>query len=223
MPTPISSATRLLVHTAGSRIMSMSISGAAARRSLHTQTTANTSAATSSPITLPEPQPHSGASLSATSSATSQAESSSAGSQLIRPGVRTGDGGTRKKAATAATMVRIIGSQKSQCQSSASTIGPASTMPRPAPTALSEAMVPTAPETFSRGYSSRTMPKASGSTPPPIPCTARATIISCTLPASAASSEPRASAISVPTKTRSLPIMSPIRPMIGVKIEADSR
>ncbi len=114
MPTPNSSATRLFVHTAGRRIIRMSISGVAARRSTTTHAAASTTAATIRPMTLPEPQPQSGAWLSATSSATSHAESSTAGAQLIRPGVRTGDSGTKKCAATAAATVRIIGSQNSQ-------------------------------------------------------------------------------------------------------------
>ena len=114
MPTPISSATRLFVHTAVRRIIFMSISGVAARSSATTQPAASTTAAASRPITRADPQPQSGASLSATSSATSQADSSTAGSQLIRPGVRTGDSGTNRTADTAATTVRIIGSQNSQ-------------------------------------------------------------------------------------------------------------
>ena len=96
-------------------------------------------------------------------------------------------------------------------------------MPRPAPTAISEAMAPTAPLIFSGGNSSRMMPKVSGSTPPPTPWITRAMIITVTFVASAASSEPAARAPSVTTKTRSLPMMSPTRPMIGVKIDADSR
>ena len=96
-------------------------------------------------------------------------------------------------------------------------------MPRPPPTAASDAITPTALETFAFGNSSRMMPNASGSTPPPMPWIARATIITPTLVATAASSEPTDSAINVATNTRSLPIMSPMRPMIGVQIDADSR
>ncbi len=114
MPRPISSATRLFVHTAARRIIFMSISGVAARSSASTQTAARTTAAASRPITRAEPQPQPGASLGATSSATSHPDSSTAGSQLIRPGVRTGDSGTNKIAQTAAMTVRIIGSQNSQ-------------------------------------------------------------------------------------------------------------
>ena len=114
IPTPISSATRLLVHTAVRRIIFMSISGVAARSSVITQAAPRTTVAASRPITRAEPQPQAGASLSAISSATSHADSSTAGSQLIRPGVRTGDSGTNTMADTAAMTVRINGSQNSQ-------------------------------------------------------------------------------------------------------------
>ena len=114
IPTPISSATRLLVHTAVCRIIRMSISGVAARSSANSQPAASTSARAISPITRPDPQPQDGASLSATSSATSHPDSSTAGSHEIRPGVRTCDSGTNKIAATAATTVKISGSQNSQ-------------------------------------------------------------------------------------------------------------
>ena len=96
-------------------------------------------------------------------------------------------------------------------------------MPRPAPTAVSDARAPTAPVTFSAGNSSRMIPNATGIIPPPIPWITRATIMTPIDDATAASSEPTASAISVATKTRSLPIMSPSRPRIGVMIDADSR
>ena len=96
-------------------------------------------------------------------------------------------------------------------------------MPSPAPTAVSAAIVPTAPATRSAGNSSRMIPKAHGSMPPANPWITRATIITAIDDATAASSEPTASAISVATKTRFLPVMSPTRPRIGVMIEADSR
>ena len=114
IPTPSSSETRLFVHTAVRRIIFMSISGVAARSSAVTQPAASSTAAASRPRTRLEPQPQAGASLSATSSATSHADSSRAGAQLIRPGVRTGDSGTKSTADTAAMIVRTIGSQNSQ-------------------------------------------------------------------------------------------------------------
>ena len=65
-------------------------------------------------MTLGEPQPHDGASLTATSRATSHAESRIAASQLIRPGVRTGDSGTTRWVATATTATTTPGIQNSQ-------------------------------------------------------------------------------------------------------------
>jgi hypothetical protein len=114
IPTPMSSATKLLVQTAVVRIIFMSISGVVARNSAATHAPARMTAAASSPSTVPDRQPQSGASLSATSRATSQPDSSTAGNQLIRPGVRTSDSGTSAIAQTAVMAVRISGSQKSQ-------------------------------------------------------------------------------------------------------------
>ena len=96
-------------------------------------------------------------------------------------------------------------------------------MPRPAPTAVSEASAPTAPATLLTGNSSLMMPNATGTMPPPTPWITRAMIITVIEEATAASSEPTASAASVSTNTRFLPAMSPIRPRIGVITEADSR
>ena len=139
------------------------------------------------------------------------------------PRLRTRDCGTNSTAPTAAITVTMPGSQNSQRQPSAFTIGPASTMPRLPPTAVSAARMPTAPATFSAGNSSRMIPNPSGSIPPATPWITRATIITARLGATAASTEPTARATSVPTKTHFLPNMSPTRPRIGVKIEADSR
>jgi hypothetical protein len=67
------------------------------------------------------------------------------------------------------------------------------------------------------------MPKDSGSTPPPMPWITRATIMMTIEPVKAASTDPAVRAISATTSIRSLPHMSPRRPMMGVKIDADSR
>ena len=67
------------------------------------------------------------------------------------------------------------------------------------------------------------MPNATGSMPPAKPWITRATIMTPMDGATAASSDPTASATSVPTKTFFLPAMSPTRPRIGVMIDADSR
>ena len=219
----MSSATTLFVQTPGRRIIFMSISGVAARSSDQTQAAASSTAAANSPRTAGEPQPQSDASLNGTSSATSQPDSSTAGSQLIVPRPRTGDCGMNSTEPTAAITVAMPGSQNSQCQLSAFTIGPASTIPRLPPTAVSAARIPTAPATFSSGNSSRMIPKPSGSVPPPSPWIARATIITPRLGATAASTDPTARATSAATKTHFLPNMSPTRPRIGVMTDADSR
>ena len=96
-------------------------------------------------------------------------------------------------------------------------------MPSPPPTAVSDARAPIAPGTLSAGNSSLMMPNATGIMPPARPWITRATIITPIVGATAASSEPTASATSVATKIRSLPIMSPTRPRIGVITDADSR
>ena len=65
------------------------------------------------------------------------------------------------------------------------------------------------PATFSRGNSSRTMPKASGKMPPAAPWSARPTTTSTSEPAIAESSVPSARITNVHSSTRSLPYMSP--------------
>src|ERR1700744_2728530 len=134
----MSSETRLFVQTPGLRIIFMSISGVAARSSDQTQATASSTAAANSPRTAGESQPQSDPSLSGTSSAPSQPDSSTAGSQLIVPWPRTGDWGMNSTAPAAAITVAMPGSQNSQCQLSAFTIGPASTIPTLPPTPVRE-------------------------------------------------------------------------------------
>ena len=82
---------------------------------------------------------------------------------------------------------------------------------------------PTAKPTRSSGNSSRMIPKLSGRTPPPTPWTARAKSRRPIEFDSPAMIEPAASIPSAKTSMRSLPTLSPIRPMMGVKIEAESR
>ena len=77
--------------------------------------------------------------------------------------------------------------------------------------------------TRSRGNSSRMMPKASGKTAPPAPCTTRPAIMTPIVVASAEISVPAPRVASTPTSMRSLPYMSPSRPMIGVHTDALSR
>lgn len=102
-------------------------------------------------------------------------------------------------------------------------MGPATTSPTPLPTAIIAAMTPTPPATLSGGNSSRMMPNESGRTPPPTPWTARPRMSSGIELASAAINTPIASTARVMTRRRSFPIMSPTRPMMGVKIDAERR
>ena len=79
------------------------------------------------------------------------------------------------------------------------------------------------PATRSRGNSSRMIPNASGKTPPPTPWMTRPTSSTDSEVASAETSVPAASATSTQKSTRSLPWMSPRRPISGVATDALSR
>ncbi len=102
-------------------------------------------------------------------------------------------------------------------------IGPARTMPAPTPTPRMADITPIAPATFSEGNSSRMIPKASGKTAPPAPCTMRPASMMGNVVANALISVPNERATSTTTIIFSLPTMSPIRPRIGVAIAALSR
>ena len=67
------------------------------------------------------------------------------------------------------------------------------------------------------------IPNDNGRTAPPIPWTTRPRINTPIECASPAITDPKARANKVTTSIRSLPTMSPTRPRMGVKIEADSR
>ena len=114
IPTPNRKATRLFVHTAGTRIMCMSISGWRERSSTAIQAAARTTARARRPRTFGEPHPQLGASLTPRRRATSQPDSSTAAGQLIRPAVLTGDSGTNSCAQMAARTMMTSGIQKSQ-------------------------------------------------------------------------------------------------------------
>src|SRR4051794_31979796 len=94
-------------------------------------------------------------------------------------------------------------------------------MPPPIPnTAL---MIARPPGTCSRGKVSRTMPNASGNTPPAAPCSTRPAITTSMLGASALMTAPAAKMSMTAVRTRPLPKRSPSLPAIGVVIEALSR
>ena len=100
---------------------------------------------------------------------------------------------------------------------------PAKTTPAPPPIPSREETRPIAPGTRSLGNSSRMIEKASGKMPPPAPWMTRPRIISHSEEAIAEISVPNASISSTIISRRSLPYMSPSRPMIGVATEALSR
>ena len=77
--------------------------------------------------------------------------------------------------------------------------------------------------TFSRGNSSRMIPKQSGKMPPPAPCRTRPSTTTSRPVPSADTTEPAANSPSATTSSRRLPNMSPRRPKIGVQTAAESR
>jgi hypothetical protein len=79
------------------------------------------------------------------------------------------------------------------------------------------------PATRLGGNSSRAIESASGKIPPATPWMTRATISSASELENAASSVPAESTSSVRSSERSLPYMSPSRPMIAVPTDADKR
>ena len=98
-------------------------------------------------------------------------------------------------------------------------MGPASTIPAPAPTPRMADMNPMAPATRAAGNSSWMMPKASGKSSP-TPWTTRPTRITPRLSPRALISVPTERAMSTPTITFSLPIVSSTRPSTGVAMAA---
>jgi len=154
----------------------MSTSGSLLRASTATQTAHTTSPPASRPIVLIEPQLQTVASLTASRAAEMPTVISAAAAQLMRPGTRTGDSGTNRQVKTPAATITISGIQNSQCQLRCCRITPEPTIPNPPPTPRVADSSPMLPATFSRGNSSRTMPKASGKMPPAAPWSARPTI-----------------------------------------------
>ena len=114
MPNPKSSAARLVLATAGMRIIFMSTNGDLERLSATTQRTIRTAVAPNRAMTVVSPQPQSGAYEMASRPVTSQADMRTAPSQLIRPGDRTGDSEMNTNVATVAIADMIIGIQNSQ-------------------------------------------------------------------------------------------------------------
>ena len=100
---------------------------------------------------------------------------------------------------------------------------PARTTPAPPPTPSSDETRPIEPGTRSLGNSSRMIEKASGKMPPPAPWTTRPATISHRDDAIAEINVPSARPSRTRISKRSLPYMSPSRPMIGVATDALNR
>src|ERR1700684_2754418 len=114
MPNPKSSAAKLVLATAGMRIIFMSTNGELERFSETTQRTIRTAVAPSRAMIVVSPQPQRGAYEMASRPVTNQAVMRAAPSQLIRPGDRTGDSETNKKVAMVAIADMTIGIQNNQ-------------------------------------------------------------------------------------------------------------
>ena len=114
IPAPTRNAAAFTVQTPRMRIIRMSTSGSIARDSLRNHSSASTAPASSRPSSRALAQPHDEPSLTAISTHTSHAESIPAPSQLMRPGVLTGDSGTNRTVAVTASATAISGNQNSQ-------------------------------------------------------------------------------------------------------------
>ena len=134
-----------------------------------------------------------------------------------------GDSGTNRCTRTAATAIVIAPTMKSQRQETLSTISPDRTIPNPPPMPNTAETSPIATPSFSRGNSSRMIPKLRGKTAPPAPWIARATINAQMFQAQAAATEPTRKIARLITSRRSLPYWSPSLPRSGVATDATSR
>ena len=104
----------MVVHTPRMRIIAMSISGSRLRTSTITHAAQMSAPTAIRAIVLGEPQPHVIVSLTATRITDMPPLISVAASQLIRPGTRTGDSGTKRQVQTADTTITTSGTQYSQ-------------------------------------------------------------------------------------------------------------
>ena len=223
IPAPSRNATRFVVHTPRIRIIDMSINGSRLWTSTHTHAAQTSTPAPNSAIVFVPVQPQTVVCAIAIRRQEMPALISAAASQFTWPGVRTGDSGTNRHVQNAASSVTTSGAQNSQCQLRCSTMTAPSTRPRPPPTPRIAEITPMLPATLSAGNSSRVIENARGKMPPATPWITRAAIRTASEFASAASSVPAASTSSVYSSSRSLPYMSPSRPMIAVPTEADRR
>src|SRR4051812_7190906 len=136
MPKPNSVAATFVHQTVGILIIRTSTSGWSERSSISTQAANSTTAAANRPRMRGDVQPQSEPSLTPSSSATSQPDSVSTAAIETRPGEVTGDSGIRNSVATMAIAAIAPGIQNSQWYERWSTIGPAATIAKPAPTPM---------------------------------------------------------------------------------------
>ncbi|CAM5682704.1 hypothetical protein STENM36S_03872 [Streptomyces tendae] len=141
----------------------------------------------------------------------------------MRPGLVFEDSWINAVTAAIPSRMTTRPSQKIQCQSRASTIGPGMTSPTPKPMPNVDEIRLIATGTRSRGNWSRTIPNASGKAAEPTPCTARAAISRASESDRAASRVPAAKTVRLAISTRRLPNMSPTRPSRAVATDAVSR
>ena len=193
-----------MAATARSRSTLSSISGSLTLASTHTHTTASTRPPPISPMVRGEPQPQVSAWVTPSSSDASAPDSSTAPGQSIRGRWVLGwEGMSRYAAAAAGSATRLI--QNSQEMSEWSTMTPDSGSPIPPPMPKTALSVARCVGTLSGGEVSRTMPNASGNTPPATPCSTRPATSTSIVGASALMTPPTAKMTSTTVSTRPRP------------------
>ena len=210
------------ISTGGRASVRMLISGAAvAALEDHEADQDDAGRPRSRPSVLSDAQPQSLAREIAISTADRPTARITAPTTSTRPGVRTGDSGTKR-------IVVIVGDDAHRRREPEDPV-----VARPGRRAgrraagrsrrrcrRSRRAARCRSGSCSRGNSSRTIPNESGNTPPPTPCSTRPTIIRPRPLLSAQTTEPTANAPSEIARKRSLPNMSPRRPRTGVATEA---
>ena len=210
----------LFVHAMPGRVnVARSTSGSATRRSSWSQPLKAAPDARTRATMGSDDQPHASPFVIASRSETSAALSTAAPRKSGRPPRRTGDSGTKAQINAAATSTGAPPKMNSQCQLSSSSTKPEPTSPSPPPTPNTDDMTPTATPTRSAGNSSRMIPKASGKTAAPVPCSTRQATSHPRESPAAAAREPRPNTSRQTTSSRRLPYMSPSLPSSGVSTE----
>ena len=195
---------RLVAATERLRSTCKSISGCSTRPSTKTNTATRTRPPPIATTFAKEPQPHSLPCETPSRIPASAPERITAPIQSTRASRTGGDGGTSRYAANAAgSAKRLI--QNSHWRSRLSTITPESGRPMPPPMPKIALIMLRPPGIWSRGNVSRTIPKASGKTPPATPCSTRPAITTSIEPASALITAPKEKITSTAVRIRPLP------------------